>query len=143
LDWTFGWMRSWDEVLARDHLERWRSAAVQPGSHASPFMHPDMIRGWLAAVGGPGAWDPFLMAARHAGGQQVLWLLVRPRGRHAGLVRRLLPPGEGLGGPHFAYNDPLVIPAASPDAVLAPGFWPAFDRLLEAKLSSAHGSPTA
>ena len=53
--------------------------------HATPFMHPDLVRAWLAAHGGEAAWLPYFLRATHRSGQRVLWLLVRERGwrRHA------------------------------------------------------------
>ena len=131
--WRFDWLRSWDEVWEPRHLARWRAACDDPTAHATPFMHPDLVRGWLATMGGPGGFAPFFLHATHADGQQVLWLLVRPRD---GLLRRLLPVGDGTGGPHFAYNDPLVVPARSAEEALAPGFWPAFERELRARAGS-------
>ena len=131
--WRFDWLRSWDEVWEPRHLARWRAASDDPTAHATPFMHPDLVRGWLATMGGPGGFAPFFLHATHADGQQVLWLLVRPRD---GLLRRLLPVGDGTGGPHFAYNDPLVVPARSAEEALAPGFWPAFERELRARAGS-------
>jgi CelD/BcsL family acetyltransferase involved in cellulose biosynthesis len=131
--WRFEWLRSWDEVWEPPHVARWRAMCEAPGAYATPFVHPDLIRGWLVAMGGPGAFAPFFLKARHSGWQEVFWLLVRPRTqRRKGLLRRLVPAGDGPGGPYFAYNDPLVVPAAAPDRVLADGFWWAFERELRA-----------
>jgi CelD/BcsL family acetyltransferase involved in cellulose biosynthesis len=131
--WRFDWLRTWDEVWEPRHLARWRAACDDPTAHATPFMHPDLVRGWLATMGGPGGFAPFFLHATHGDGQEVLWLLVRPRD---GLLRRLLPAGDGTGGPHFAYSDPLVVPARSAAEVFAPGFWPAFERELRARAGS-------
>ena len=51
--WRFDWLRSWDEVWEPRHLARWRAASDDPTAHATPFMHPDLVRGWLATMGGP------------------------------------------------------------------------------------------
>jgi CelD/BcsL family acetyltransferase involved in cellulose biosynthesis len=130
--WRFDWLRSWDEVWEPQHVARWRATCEAPGAYATPFVHPDLIRGWLFAMGGPEAFAPYFLKARHSSGQEVYWLLVRPRSPWPhGLLRRLVPAGDGPGGPYFSYNDPLVMPAA-PDRVLAEGFWEAFERSLRA-----------
>ena len=135
--WSFDWLRSWDEVWDPRHVARWRAMCDEPGAHVTPFTNPDLVRGWLAAMGGPSVFDPFFLHARHSRGQQVSCLLVRPRpGWHNGILRRLVPAGDGTGGPHFAYNDPLVVPAVAPDEVLASGFWPALERELRAHAGS-------
>ena len=135
--WRFDWLRSWDEVWEPRHLARWGAACDDPTAYATPFMHPDLVRGWLATMGGEGSFAPFFLHATHDDGQEVLWLLVRPRADwQDGLLRRSLPVGEGTGGPHFAYNDPLVVSAQSAEEVLAPGFWPAFERELRARAGS-------
>jgi CelD/BcsL family acetyltransferase involved in cellulose biosynthesis len=132
--WRFDWLRSWDDVWEPRHLARWQAACDDPKAHATPFMHPDLVRAWLATMGGPAGFAPFFLHATHADGQQVLWMLVRPRTDwRDGLLRRLLPVGDGTGGPHFAYNDPLVVTARSAEEALAPGFWPAFERELRAR----------
>jgi len=128
--WSFYWLRSWDAVWDPEHVARWRAMCEAPSAYATPFVHPDLVRGWLATMG-PETFDPFFLHARHTGGQEVFWPLVRYRpGWRNGLLRRLVPAGEGPGGPHFSYNDPLVLPAADPDAVLGPDFWAAFEREL-------------
>ena len=135
MTWSFEWLRSWDEVWDPRHVATWRAMCEAAGAHATPFVHPDLVRGWLGPMGGPAAYEPFFLHARHSGGQRVLWPLVRPRsGWERGLLRRLVPAGDGPGGPYFAYNDPLVAPAL--ERVLAPGFWPAFERELQGHAGS-------
>lgn len=132
--WSFQWRRSWDEVWEPANLARWQAAAEAPEAASTPFMHPALVRGWLATLGGTEAFAPFFLEATDAGGRRLFWLLVRPRsGWRQGLQRRLLPVGDGTGGPHFAYNDPIVVPAATDDTPDAPGFWPAFERELRAR----------
>ena len=63
--WSFDWLRSWDEVWDPRHVARWRAMCDEPGAHATPFVHPDLVRGWLAAMGGPATFDPFFLHARH------------------------------------------------------------------------------
>jgi Acetyltransferase (GNAT) domain len=129
--WTLSWLQSWDAIWEPGHLARWQAAVAEPEAgagagvvHASPFMHPGVVRAWLESTGGPDAWAPFFLHARHADGQAVLWLLVRPRAQwRTGFVRRLVPAGADL----FDYHDPVVIPVHAPGAVLAPGFWQALE----------------
>ena len=132
MTWHFDWLRSWEEIWDAGHLSDWRSLIAGGRTNATPFMHPDVIRAWLDATGGEAAYDPFFLAARHAGGQRVLWLLVRQRGGWgSGFQRAMVPAGSvGLGGPHFAYNDPLVAPVDDSGSVLAPGFWSGLEREL-------------
>jgi CelD/BcsL family acetyltransferase involved in cellulose biosynthesis len=131
--WRFTWLRSWKAIWAPEHLANWR-ATIAGGDevHATPFMHPDVVRAWLKANGGEAAWLPYFLRASNAGGQTVLWLLVRERGWwRTGLLRRLRP----VGGDLFDYHDPIVAPAGRAGDVLVPGFWPA----LEAELGRHAG----
>ena len=135
--WSFEWLRTWDAIWEPSHLERWRAMAEDPAAYATPFNHPDLVRGWLASMGGAAAYTPFFLHAAHSGGQRVLLPLVRPQpSRQPGLMRRLVPVGDGPRGPHFAYNDPLVMPAASADRPLEDSFWPAFERELQSHAGS-------
>jgi hypothetical protein len=114
-----------------------------PGAYATPFMHPDLIRAWLAVMGWRETSDPFFLHASHSDGQEVFWLLVRSRASwQTGWIRRLVPAGDGPGGPYFAYNDPLVAPEFASDQVFAHGFWLAFHRELRARAGSWFDSCT-
>lgn len=121
--WVFSWLRSWDEIWGPEHLGAWLSAARAPGG-TSPFMHPDLVRAWLATQGGEARLLPFFLVARRSDGARAWWLLVQPRtSPAAGLIRHLRPVGEGTGGPHFAYSDPILLPGVS--GATASDFWPA------------------
>ena len=122
--WRFDWLLDWAAIWARANLDAWRAAIVDVTAHATPFMHPDLIRGWLAASGGQDAWQPYFLKATHADGQTVLWLLVRRRSSwDTGLLRLL----EPVGGTLFDYHDPIIVPAGAGDCALLPGFWPALE----------------
>ena len=132
--WRFDWLLRWDEIWAPANLDDWR-ATIAGGDevHATPFMHPDLVRAWLEGSGGEATWHPYFLRAAHVGGQTVLWLLVRQRSSwRTGLLRHLMP----VGGDLFDYHDPIVTPPAGEGAVLAPGFWPA----LEAELRRHQGA---
>ena len=132
--WRFEWLRSWDEIWDPVNLDDWR-ATIAGGDevHATPFMHPDLVRAWLEATGGEAAYLPYFLRATHVSGQKVLWLLVRARAWwRTGLLRQLMP----VGGDLFDYHDPIVAPARRAGGVLAPGFWPA----LEAELRRHEGA---
>jgi CelD/BcsL family acetyltransferase involved in cellulose biosynthesis len=131
--WTFDWLRSWAEIWDERHLRAWREVLARGDEvHASPFMHPDVVRAWVEAHGGETVCRPYFLHARHASGQQVLWLLVRRRNPlRTGLFRLMEPAGEDL----FDYHDPVVLPRQRAGGVLAPGFWPA----LEAELRRHEG----
>lgn len=130
--WRFDWLRDWPAIWSAGNLGRWQAALGDAAAHATPFMHPDLVRGWLEASGGESAWQPYFLTATHADGQIVLWLLVRARSDwESGLLRLL----EPVGGTLFDYHDPIVVPAAPGDSVLAPGFW----RALEAELRRHEG----
>lgn len=133
MGWTFGWLRTWDEVWAPANVARWAALIAAPEAHASPFATPAMARVWVEALGGPALFAPAFLWARHAAsGQEVAWPLVVLRGgvRH-GFLRLMLPVGaaprpiiEGM--TLFDYQEPVVAPAAPGGSVLAPGFWTAF-----------------
>ena len=120
MGWTFTWLRSWDEIWADRHLERWKRAIARPDAHATPFMHPDLARVWLRSMGGEAGFRPYFLCADHDGGQQVLWLLVRQKtGWRQGFVRSMVP----IGGALFDYGDPIVVPSGAPDDVVMADFW--------------------
>jgi len=134
MSWTFAWLRTWDDIWQPGHLARWTSVAEDSTAHATPFMHPSLARAWLRTMGGEAKFLPFFLTARHASGQEVLWLLLRPRERH---VRVLAPVGAGAAlvrsGTLFDYHEPLVTPAGP--GIVAGGFWTALERELR-----RHGS---
>ncbi len=121
--WRFTWLNSWQAIWEPAHLADWRATITGDGVHATPFMHPDLVRAWLAAHGGEAAWLPYFLRATHRSGQRVLWLLVRERGWRGMLFRRLRPAGGG----QFDYHDPIVASSRGGRDVLAPGFWPALE----------------
>ena len=115
MTWSFAWLRSWDEVWATQHVADWQQLCERPDAYATPFMHPDLVAAWLEVIGQRTESDPFFLHAKHGDGQEVLWLLVRPRPTwQNGWARRLVPAGDGPGGPYFGYNDPLVVPELAP-----------------------------
>lgn len=128
--WDFRWLRSWDEIWEPGHLAGWRAACEAADAAATPFMHPALVRAWLATVGGADGFAPFFLEATD-GERRILWLLVRPRAARGG-IRRLSPVGDGTGGPHFAYNDPVLAPGT---AGLG-DFWPAFEREMRGRAGS-------
>ncbi len=133
MTWQFAWRRSWTEVWDPANLSLWRGAIAGADVHATPFMHPDVVRAWVATTGGEAAYAPFFLHARHEDGQEVLWLLVRPRADwRTGFRRWLIPAGAEL----FDYHDPIATPAHGAGAVLAPGFWPALERDLRRREGS-------
>ena len=137
MTWSFAWLRSWDEVWATQHVADWQQLCERPDAYATPFMHPDLVGAWLEVIGQRTESDPFFLHAKHRDGQEVLWLLVRPRPTwQNGWARRLVPAGDGPGGPYFGYNDPLVVPELAPGQPLAAGFWSAFHRELAAHAGS-------
>jgi len=131
--WRFTWLLSWEAIWAPANLDDWRATIARGDEvHATPFMHPDVVRAWVEATGGEAAWRPYFLRASHTRGQSVLWLLVRePAWWRTGLIRHLMP----VGGDLLDYHDPIVAPAGRAGGVLAPGFWPA----LEAELRRHEG----
>lgn len=124
MSWTFGWLRSWNSIWSGENLRRWNDALNDPGVHATPFMHPNVIRGWLAANGGESVYTPFFLHARHTSGQEVFWLLVRPHSTwRTGFMRVLHPVGCDM----FDYHDPIVTRPVSRESVFAADFWRAFE----------------
>lgn len=124
MSWTFVWLRSWNSIWSEENLRRWQDALSQEDVHATPFMHPAVIRGWLAANGGEAAFTPFFVHARHTSGQEVFWLLVRPHSKwRTGFLRVLHPVGCDM----FDYHDPIVTHPVSRESVFAPDFWRAFE----------------
>ena len=99
----------------------WSSAAIASKwglAHASPFVHPALVRAWLEAKGGEASFQPCFLWATHPSGQELFWPLVVVAGgwRH-GFVRRLLPVGAALrpfrpGGTLYDYHEPAVAPSA-------------------------------
>jgi CelD/BcsL family acetyltransferase involved in cellulose biosynthesis len=118
--WRFTWMRSWKAVWEPANVAAWRAMFARPEAHATPFMHPDIVRAWWEAIGGEDDFAPFFLQASHADGQEVRWLLVRPRTDwRTGLMRRMAPAGTRL----FDYRDPVVAPVKAAGDVLVAGFW--------------------
>lgn len=136
MGWRFAWLRGWPEIWAPEHRARWLALLDHPDAHASPFVHPALVRAWLEAKGGEASFQPCFLWATHPSGQELFWPLVVVAGgwRH-GFLRRLLPVGAALrpfrpGGTLYDYHEPAVAPSAG-DPVLAPGFWPAFTAELD------------
>ena len=63
--WRFTWLDSWQAIWEPAHLADWRATITGDGVHATPFMHPDLVRAWLAAHGGEAAWLPYFLRATH------------------------------------------------------------------------------
>ena len=132
LAWRFSWLRSWPAIWAPDNMVEWQ-AAYAPGSrvHATPFMHPQFARAWLAAVGGQEHYRPFFLHASHPCGQRVLWLFVAAATgwRH---VRECVPIGSAIQPYSWrsqlaGYFEPIVFnPRQGPAGILAPNFWKGF-----------------
>ncbi len=127
MGWAFTWLGAWDEIWDPAHVADWQRLVEAEASAATPFMHPAVVRAWVAALGGEQRFAAHFLHAAHPSGQRVLWPLVRPRaGWKQGFLRRLIPAGTavnpyGSKGMLFDYHDPVAAPGPAP----APGFWPA------------------
>ncbi len=130
--WTFGWLRTWEDVWSDRNLSDWLAPFADGGEAlVTPFMHPDFARAWLEAMGGEDLFDPYFLHASDGAGQRAMWLLVRPKPRWwRGHLLSLAPVGSP--SPPFgdraklaAYYEP-VFTAGAPESGAAAAFWSAF-----------------
>ena len=52
MGWAFAWIESWDEIWDPAHVADWQRLVEAKYSAATPFMHPAVVRAWVAAMGG-------------------------------------------------------------------------------------------
>lgn len=104
-DWTFEWVRSWDEVWRPDFLSSWISW-IERSMNAHVFYEPCLVRAWFESYCQLRRIEPrFAIARNRHGGHAFLPLVLDHRGLKEAWLRIIQPVGSN----EFDYHDPVFV----------------------------------